>query len=104
LNFNFFYDKKAGFFLKLGPRAARCCPRAGPGSPTFKFAGTGGHGPQFFKITGGHGQRAAKCHGLLTSSLESGLTLQPPVRLLVFSLGGCVKGRVYCIALALSAA
>ncbi len=55
LNFNFFYDKKPGFFLKLSPRAARCCPRAGPGSPTFEFAGTGGHGPQYFKITGGHG-------------------------------------------------
>ncbi len=33
LNFNFFYDKKAGFFLKLGPRA-------GPGR-TFELAGTG---------------------------------------------------------------
>jgi hypothetical protein len=67
----FFYDKKVGFFLKLGPRAARCCPRAGPGSPTFEFVGTGGHGPRFFKITGGHGQWAAKCHGLLTSNLAS---------------------------------
>jgi hypothetical protein len=67
LNFNFFYYKKTGFFLKLGPRA-------GPGSPTFKFAGTGGHGPQFFKITGGHGQRAAKCHGLLTSNQYQGLS------------------------------
>jgi hypothetical protein len=41
LNFNFFYDKKDGFFLKLGPRATRCCPLAEPGSPTFEFAGTG---------------------------------------------------------------
>jgi hypothetical protein len=63
LNFNLFYDKKVEFFLKLGPRAASCCPRAGPGSPIFEFAGKGWHGPQFFKITGGHGQRAAKCHG-----------------------------------------
>jgi hypothetical protein len=38
LNFNFFYDKKAAFFLKLGPRA-------GPGSPTFEFAGTGSGRP-----------------------------------------------------------
>jgi hypothetical protein len=60
LNFNFFSDKKAGFFLKLGPR-----PPA-----TFEFAGTSGHGPQVFKITGGHGQRAAKCHVLLTSNVE----------------------------------
>ncbi len=41
LNFNFFYDKIIGFFLKLGPRAARSCLRAGPGSPTFELAGTG---------------------------------------------------------------
>jgi hypothetical protein len=63
LNFNFFYDKKNGFFMKLGPRAE-------PGSPNFEFAGTGGHGSQFFKITGRYGQRAAKCHGLLTSNLD----------------------------------
>jgi hypothetical protein len=68
LKFNFFYDKITGVSLNLGPRAARCCPRAGPGSPTLELAGTGGHGPQFLKITGGHGPRAAKCHGLLTSS------------------------------------
>jgi hypothetical protein len=41
LNFNFFYDKIAGFSLKLGPRAARCFPRAGPGSPTSELAGYG---------------------------------------------------------------
>jgi hypothetical protein len=38
LNFNFFYDEKAGFFLKLDPRAARLSD----------LAGTGGHGPLFF--------------------------------------------------------
>jgi hypothetical protein len=38
LNFNFFYDKKGRFFLKLGPWA-------GPGSPTFEFAGTGSGRP-----------------------------------------------------------
>jgi hypothetical protein len=57
LKSNFFYDKITGVSLKLGPRAVRCCPRAGLGSPTFELAGTGGHGP-----------RAAKCHGLLTSN------------------------------------
>jgi hypothetical protein len=62
LKFNFFYDKITGFFLKLGPRA-------GPGSPTFELAGTEGHGPQFLRITGGHGPRAAKCHGYTTAHL-----------------------------------
>ncbi len=64
---SFFKTKKPGFFLKLGSRAARFYPRAGPDSPTFELAGTGGNGPQFFKIMGRHGQRAA-FHGLLTSS------------------------------------
>ncbi len=40
----------------LGPRAARCCPRAGPGSPTFELAGTGARPlwarAAVFKITG----------------------------------------------------
>jgi hypothetical protein len=54
--------KKPNFSLKLGPRA-------GPGSRTTESAGTGEHEQQFFTITGGHGQRAAKCHGLLTSKL-----------------------------------
>jgi hypothetical protein len=57
LNFNFFYDKITGFSLKFG-------------SPTFELAG---YGQQFLKIAGGHGQRAAKCHGLFTSNPD------PPV-------------------------
>jgi hypothetical protein len=57
----FLYDKITVFFLELGPRA-------GSGSRTFELAGTGGHGPLFSKITGRHGQRAAKCLGLLTST------------------------------------
>jgi hypothetical protein len=54
LKFEFqrFFYKITGFFLKLCPRVTRCCPRAGPGSPTFEFAGTGG---SFWKSLAGRG-------------------------------------------------
>ncbi len=42
-------------------------PAGRAGQPDFRI---GRHGPQFFKITGGYGQRAAKSHGLLTSTLK----------------------------------
>jgi hypothetical protein len=71
VNYNFFYDKKAGCFQKLGPRA-------GPGSPTLEFAGTGGDGEQFYKIRGGQGQPN------ITGS--SPLPLSPTSALLPFPL------------------
>ncbi len=47
LNFNFFYDKKVGFFLKLGPQA---------GQLDFRICG---HGRARAAVLKNHGQRAA---------------------------------------------
>jgi hypothetical protein len=67
LNFNFFYDKITGFFLKLGPRAARLLnlrARAGRSRSFLKLrAGTGSGRPN---VTGSSPLISTYVHILLT--------------------------------------
>jgi hypothetical protein len=84
LNFNFFYDKKAGFFLKLGPRAPRLSKlraRAGTSRSFLKSrAGTGSGRPN---VTGSSPQDPASFQ-LAATSKDSPLIqlyLATPVRI-----------------------